>query len=140
MTRALMLLPLAGLVMAGPVHGASQTSEHRAETVLAERADRRCAQMLVRFLRSPTGVADPAVRKATADCYVAEARLVVLGHDRALLAGDPALTELPSRKLSQAGGMVLDPYRPLASVRFVAPGTGEQGEPVPNSPVGILSR
>ena len=124
MTSIFKAISLIALATASPVHGAPEPVAAGVETTLSERADRRCAQMLVRFLRSPTGVADPAVRKATSDCYVAEARLLVLGHERGLLAGKPALYELPAHKLSQDGGLVLDPYRPLAGMRFVAPGAG----------------
>ena len=123
MTR-IMLIPLAVLAIAGPVHGASESPAGGVEAALIERAERLCTEMLARFLRSSGGVSDPAVRESTAECYIAEARLVVLGHERALLAAEPALAELPSRKLSQDGGMVLDPYRPLASMRFAAPRTG----------------
>ena len=124
MTVFLKSIALVALSMAEPLHGTSQTAADGAETVLVERADRRCARMLVRFLRSRDGVTDPEVRRATTDCYLAEATLVVLGHDRALLAGKPPLTELAARKLSQANDLVLDPYSPLASVRFAAPGAG----------------
>lgn len=117
-------ISLLALASASPVYGASDSVGTEVEATLIQRADRRCAQMLVRFLRSPIGVADPAVRKATSDCYVAEARLLVRGHDRALLAAKPALHELPAHKLSQDGGLTLDPYRPLAGMRFVAPGAG----------------
>ena len=123
MPSILKSIALLSLASASPVFGASPGAEGVA-TTLIERADRHCARMVMKFLRSPAGIADPAVRKATSDCYVAEARLLVLGHDRPLLAGKPALSELPAHKLARDGGVNLDPYCALAELRFVAPGTG----------------
>ena len=123
MPSILKSIALLSLASASQAYGASPVAEGAA-TTLMERADRHCAQMVLRFLRSPAGIADPAVRKATSDCYVAEARLLVLGHDRTLLAGRPALYELPAHKLAQDGNLTLDPYGALAEMRFVAPGAG----------------
>ena len=128
MLSILKSVALLSLASASPVFGfggfgASPGAEGVA-TTLIERADRHCAEMVMKFLRSPAGIADPAVRKATSNCFVAEARLLVLGHDRPLLAGKPALSELPAHKLARDGGVDLDPYRALAEMRFVVPGTG----------------
>ena len=89
--------------------------------LLRGRADRACDQALARWLRSGTGLDDPAVRHAVAECYSGLARLHVLGEAQEPIETGVTVEELPGWWLSTKTRMSLDPYLPLASRTLVVP-------------------
>jgi hypothetical protein len=83
--------------------------------VLEQRVRDFCRPLVQEWLTSQNGINDPAVKARAADCWLAHARLSVLGYESGLdIAGGASIAELPARILESKAKISLDPFLPLA--------------------------
>jgi hypothetical protein len=108
-----------------PAH-AGEKEDEIVRKVLAKRTSTFCKAVLPSWLKSETGIQDPAVRDLVTDCYMGQARLKVLGVKTSFPLETVALIEVPAVLIQQETGINLDIAQPLAgrTIRTVAPNNG----------------
>ena len=108
-----------------PAH-AGEKEDEVVRKALAQRTATFCKAVLPAWLKSETGIQEPAVRDLVTDCYMGQARLKVLGVKTNFPLETAALSEVPAILIQQETGINLDIAQPLAgrTIRTVAPNNG----------------
>ena len=124
----LMLVALVLVLMSLSINPAQagEKEDEIVRKVLAKRTSTFCKAVLPSWLKSETGIQDPAVRDLVTDCYMGQARLKVLGVKTNFPLETVALIEVPAVLIQQETGINLDIAQPLAgrTIRTVAPNNG----------------
>ncbi len=94
---------------------AEEKDSNDVRDILVQRAASFCRPLVREWLTSENGIADPAIKARAADCWLAHARLSVLGHESGFNIGTgTSISELPARILESKAEINFDPFLPLA--------------------------
>lgn len=85
---------------------------------MSKRAANLCSGVLPAWIKSGAGMRDAAVRRIVADCYLAQARLPLIGAKTDTLNTAIILDELPYILLKKATGLHFGTYTPLAGTEI----------------------
>jgi hypothetical protein len=124
----LILVALVLVIMSLSVNPAQagEKEDKIVRNALAKRTTTYCMAVLPLWLKSETGIQDPAVRDLVTDCYMGQARLKVLGVKTNFPLETVALSEVPAILIQQETGINLDIAQPLSgrTIRTVTPKNG----------------
>lgn len=117
-TQTIATIVAAFVVITALFSASAQAGEKDGDAVrgvLEQRMRNFCRPLVQEWLTSQNGMNDPAVKARAADCWLAHARLSVLGYESGLdITGGTSIAELPARILESKAKISLDPFLPLA--------------------------
>ena len=110
-----------------PAHAGRELASKTVATTMSKRATKICSGVLPAWIKSQSGMRDKSVRRLVADCYLAQARLPLIGAKTKTLNTAIILNEVPSVLLEKATGLHFDAYAPIAGVEIRVRETGNFG-------------
>jgi len=101
-----------------PAQAGRELASKTVATTMSKRAAKICDGVLPAWIKSSSGIRDKSVRRLVADCYLAQARLPLIGAKAQTLDTAIILNEVPLTLLQRATGLRFDAYAPIAGVEI----------------------